>query len=167
MRSLRPTARTPDRPVGMRVMTPGVPDMPVSRADRAALFSFWGAVVSALISATVLLLRGGDEASPKPRPAEPTVVVIIVHSGGEGVRFYREPSTKAAHRFGPLFDGDAVVVVCPRRAGETGDQPDLAPERLDQWPVWYQLPNGIWVPDLWTSLTTEPGEAHPRGLPKC
>lgn len=125
MRSLRPTARTPDRPGGMRVMTPGVPDMPVSRADRAALFSFWGAVISALIAATVLLLRGGDEASPKPRPAEPTVVVIIVHSGGEGVR-YREPSMKAAHRFGPLFDGDAVVVMCQRREDETGYQPDLA-----------------------------------------
>lgn len=166
MKFRRPPARTAGRSVGTRTAESRGPDTSVPRADRTALLGFWGAVLSALITATVPPLLSGDEASRQPRPAVLTVEVIIVRSNSEGVWLYREPSTQSARRVGP-FDGDAVDVVCQRREGEIVSEPNPAPGQPDQSPVWNRLSNGLWVPDLWTSLPKEPGGASPRGMPTC
>lgn len=136
------------------------------RDDRAALFSFWGLVISAVITATVPLIPSERGASPQRQPSNPTVETIIVHTDGKGAWLYREPSTKSAPLF-HLLDGDSVDVVCQQRQGELVYAPNPVHGQPARWPVWNRLSNGLWVPDLWTSLPKVPGEAPPGDLPRC
>lgn len=100
------------------------------------------------------------------RPADPTVGAVIVHTHAAGAWLYREPSTKSVPQF-HLSDGEVVDVVCQRREGEIVYEPNPERGQPAQWPVWNRLSNGLWLPDLWTSLPKVPGDTPPGSLPRC
>ncbi|MEU9838690.1 hypothetical protein AB0C69_05635 [Actinomadura sp. NPDC048032] len=118
-------------------------------------------------------------------PLVPFALSAIAHRGGDGIGShsrvatiirvpagetyaYRYPSMSSPHakKRAVYREGDTVEVVCQIRDGEPVTLPgDGRPNYAVR--VWDQLPNGSWIPDIFTSLEGKRGDKPPAGLGLC
>jgi hypothetical protein len=81
---------------------------------------------------------------------------------------YQQPNLASEHakKRATYREGDTIEVVCQIRDGESISMPgDGRP--LYAVSVWDKLPNGSWVPDIFTSLEHKRGPKPPPGIELC
>lgn len=95
-------------------------------------------------------------------------IVTIVHAPSGVTYAYRYPSMSSPRaKSRPVYrEGDTIEIVCQIRDGESVSLPgDGRPNYAVK--AWDRLPNGSWVPDIFTSLEGKRGDKLPSGVEQC
>lgn len=134
-------------------------------AVAVAWIGFAGAVCGPLVTVVVpalWTLTGGSRPTPQHRMA------TIINAPGGVTYAYKQPSLFSEHaEKRPSYrEGDAIQVVCQIRDGYSVSMPgDGRP--IHPVSVWNKLPNGSWIPDIFTNLPQKKGPNPPAGIELC